>query len=89
MREINLSSEAIHHSPLLRGELFWCRPSGRRLCIGHAGEYANLELIKKLARTNDQFSQKVIIDEERVSKVVDHFSNLEKAKIGSDLQVAL
>ncbi|MGI4994014.1 hypothetical protein ACRXCV_15355 [Halobacteriovorax sp. GFR7] len=81
MREIKLSSIHIKEAPLLRGELYWCRPSGRRLCVGHAGEFANLDLVEKLATTNDQFIQEIIIDEERVSKVIDHFNELSNANI--------
>ncbi len=79
MRELSFKFSDIKSSPLLRGELYWCRPSGRRLCIGHAGEFANLELAQKLSSQNDQFLQKVIIDEERISKVIDHFQSLENA----------
>ncbi|AYF45657.1 hypothetical protein BALOs_2665 [Halobacteriovorax sp. BALOs_7] len=81
MREIKQTSIHIKDSPLLRGELFWCRPSGRRLCIGHAGEFANLELIEKLSSTNDQFIQEVLIDEERVSQVIDHFNELKSTNL--------
>lgn len=81
MRDIKLNSIQIKKAPLLKGELHWCRPSGRRLCIGHAGEFANLDLIEKLATTNDQFIQEIIIDEERVSKVVDHFNDLRGAQV--------
>ncbi|POB12860.1 hypothetical protein C0Z22_13355 [Halobacteriovorax sp. DA5] len=61
--------------------MYWSRPSGRRLLIGRAGEFANLELVEKLSQQNDQFFQKIIIDEERVSKVVDHFMDLQKAQL--------
>ncbi len=81
MREINLSLHQIQNNPLLKGELYWSRPSGRRLLIGRAGEFANLELVEKLSQQNDQFFQKIIIDEERVSKVVDHFMDLQKAQL--------
>ncbi|WP_146037904.1 MULTISPECIES: hypothetical protein [Pseudomonadati] len=81
MREINLSFQQIQNNPLLKGELYWSRPSGRRLLIGRAGEFANLELVEKLSQQNDQFFQKIIIDEERVSKVVDHFMDLQKAQL--------
>lgn len=81
MREFKQTSIQIKDSPLLRGELYWCRPSGRKLCVGHAGEFANLDLIEKLSSTNDQFIQEVLIDEERVSKIIDHFSNLKEARL--------
>ncbi|MFG1493483.1 hypothetical protein [Halobacteriovorax sp. ZH4_bin.1] len=81
MREINLSLQQIQNKPLLKGELYWSRPSGRRLLIGRAGEFANLELIEKLSQQNDHFFQKIIIDEERVSKVIDHFMDLQKAEL--------
>ncbi|EPZ51902.1 hypothetical protein M902_1886 [Bacteriovorax sp. BAL6_X] len=81
MREINLSLQQIKNNPLLKGELYWSRPSGRRLLIGRAGEFVNLELVEKLSQQNDQFFQKIIIDEERVSKVVDHFMDLQKAQL--------
>lgn len=81
MRELNLKLEHIQASPLLRGELYWCRPSGRKLCIGHAGEFVNIDLASKLASTNDQFTQSIIIDEERVYKNVDHFMDLKKSQI--------
>jgi hypothetical protein len=77
MVEENVTFDQIKEHPLLWGDLFWKRPSGRVTCIGRAGELADLKLVEKTSGVGELSIQPIISDElvSEITNLLDELKN--------------